>query len=223
MENTLTRVRWEKTTENAPDLHPFLNATIAALAAGGIATSATALQNASGRWWYVLFGLLVALITFLIYFTLLLARQSQLGQREWTVETPVVPPVDGGQVRLMVPADSNPKQLRATGYTFTEGQITRLAAALYRGGWMFNRDTVRGSRAFAKSDYDNWPWLLKRFQNAELVDGQRRVTGKGVALFAAYLPAPREFQPTVNGSPARPRPPYTWGEGDEDDGSRGVE
>lgn len=219
MEETLTRVKWEKNSLNVPDLHPASNATIAAIVAGGISISATALQDAAGWKWTALFGLLTGLIAFLLYFTLLLIRQSQLGIREWTVETPVMP--EGAAVRLMVPNDNNPKGILAAGYTMSEGQVRRLAVALNRAEWMFLRDVVRGARAFPKTDYDNWERMLERFQNAELVDAARRVTPKGIDLFSQFLPTPpRPFNATEN-SPARPRPPYARGEGDTGSGAGG--
>jgi len=212
MTDTLTRVKWERSTENAPDLHPFLNAAVAAVVVGGISMTATALQDAAGAKWAILFSVLTGLIAFLIYFTLLLIRQSQLGMREWTVETPVVPET-GRALRVMVADLDSPKTIHVANYKLSEVDMTRVANELDRIGWQFTRDNMRRTRAFPDADIKDWTNTVRAsFLKAGLIDERNRVTERGRALFTPFLsPTPAPFQPTYNPPPAR-RPEVDAGE-----------
>lgn len=220
MDATFTRTRWERSSVNAPDLRPATNATITAFAVFGISLSATALQHATGWRWALLFAALSGLIAFVLIFLALLARQSQLGVREFTVETPVSP--DGEPARLMVADAARPKTIRTAGYDISPGGMIRLARELQRANWRFNRDTVRNARALPKEAIDDWPEVLRRFQNAGIVDDERKVTATGQALFVESIPpAPAPFNGSRDGSPFSP-PEWRQGENENEDRSRGV-
>lgn len=195
-EPTLTRVKWERDATQAPDLHPASNATIAAFAVFGISLLAVAIQDLTGWKWGIAFAGLTALIAFLIVFTLLLIRQSQLGYIDRVVETPVKD--DGEALRVLVPDLDNRKTLKVAEYSFNDGQMRRLASALARKGWRLDRDTVR--KAAVLPSVNDWSEVVKpRFMRAGLVDLAGNVTPAGRALFEPYLtPAPMPFVATSN-------------------------
>lgn len=204
MEALQTRVKWERSTENAPDLHPTLNATVAALTVFGISLSATALQHATGWRWALLFAALTGLITFLIYFSLLLIRQSQLGLREWTVETPVYSET-GKAMRIMAPDLDAPKTIHVADYYLSDVSMAKVADEMRRTGWTFKRNNMRRTHAFPDGDMEQWTnVILASFQKAGLVDDKGNITQRGRELFEPYCsPLPAPFNPTFNPPPRR--------------------
>jgi len=218
MADVHTRTREE--VDTTMDLHPVRNATIGAFAVFGVVITAIEAQHATGTRWTLAISANIAFIAFVLYFTLLLIRQAQLGVRVRRTETPVYP--DGQRTRVMVPADDTRRTWLLPGYELTDNEMRRLAVALQRNRWSFTRDTVRAARALPDDDVkSDWPGVVERFQRANIIDDGRMVTDTGRDLLTPYLPRSERFNPSR--TPPPPPPPYAQrGEGD-DDGRGGGE
>lgn len=207
--------------ELSQQLHPVRNATIAATAMFGIVITTIEAQVATGTRWSIVMAASAALIAFLIYFTLLLIRQAQLGVRMRRTETPVYP--DGQRTRVMVAADDGRRTWLLPGYALNDNEMRRLAIALQRNRWSFTRDTVRAARALPDDEVKtDWPGVVERFQRAGIIDEERIVTETGRGLLTPYLPRSERFNPSRVPPPSPP--PYAQrGEEGNDAGGRGSE
>ena len=203
-DDVLTRVHWQRDHTQAADLHPIGYATWGALVAFGIAITAIESSHATGRIWGVLLAINIALWVHMILFVLLLIRQSQLGFREWTTETPVVPET-GRALRIMAADLENPRNITVAKYALNDRQMTALAQAIYRAGWRLRRDDVRRASVLPSADMERWSdVVVPEFARANLIDDAGNVTRRGRALFEPYLaPAPPPFVPTINPPPVR--------------------
>lgn len=201
-----TRIEWRRDATLAPDLRPMFNAAVASLASFAAFMSAALATEASGRMVWVYMAACVGALTFLFYFTGLLWAQAQLGIREYTSETPVVPET-GRAMRIMAADPANPRNYTVAKYALSEGQMRRLATALQRKGWKMDRNEVRAARVFPAGDFDgdNWTAVVKaEFIKAGLADDSGLVTQRGVELFTPYVaPPPARFEATYNPPPVR--------------------
>jgi hypothetical protein len=199
-----TRIEWRRDATLAPDLRPMFNAAVASLASFAAFMSAALATEASGRMVWVYMAACVGALTFLFYFTGLLWAQAQLGIREYTSETPVVPET-GRAMRIMAADPANPRNYTVAKYALSEGQMRRLATALQREGWVMKRDAIRAARVLPTADMEQWrDVVLAEFERAGIIDATAAVTGRGRELFEPYVtPAPARFEATYNPPPVR--------------------
>lgn len=216
-----TRIEWRRDATLAPDLHPIRNAFIGAV--NVMVIVAAALWSATvTSWaaWALLFALCIAGVAFLMFFVALLWGQVQLGIREYSSETPVVPET-GRTLRIMAADPDNPRNHTVARYAMSDGELTRLATALALNGWKMDRDTIRAAGVIPSGDMVRWSEVvLPEFVKAGLIDEQRQVTRRGRALFEPYVnaPAPARFEASYNPPPVRRQ---STGDARGDSGRRG--
>lgn len=202
MTDQLVRTHWQRDATNTPDLHPIGYATWGALIAFGIAITAIESAQHTGFVWRLLLAANIGLWVKMILFVLLLIRQSQLGFREWTTETPVIPET-GRAMRVMAVDLESDKTVYVAKYSLSDRQMKNLAGALYRGGWKMTRDEVRRAE-INQWNINQWDDIVAEFKRVGLIDNDKRVTRVGRELFEPYLsPAPAQFQATFNPPPVR--------------------